>query len=349
MRVLQLIDSLEAGGAERMAVSIANSLVGEIEASHICVTRKEGSLKKSIVPDVSYLFLGKKSSLDLFSLLRLRKYVARNRITLIHAHSTSFFFGVLLKLTNPKLKLIWHAHHGEKVNASRKNYKALYASSYLIDKIITVNKPLMEWCKNTLAVKEVYFLPNFVPMTSLDLDFKPASKVVVHLANLKTPKNHIMALKAFAIVAAKHPDWQLHLLGKDFNDDYSNELKAFVKANGLENSIIFLGAVDNIPAALSQASIGLLSSKSEGWPMALMEYGAMGLSVITTNAGASAEIVGHCAKVVSNDANLFANAINDYIENPEERYRDSKSLQLRIIENFSSKSVIPLYLKLYKN
>jgi hypothetical protein len=33
MRVLQIIDSLEAGGAERMAVNYANALANEIDFS----------------------------------------------------------------------------------------------------------------------------------------------------------------------------------------------------------------------------------------------------------------------------------------------------------------------------
>lgn len=44
MRILQLIDSLEAGGAERMAVTYANALVQEIAFSGLVATRKEGPL-----------------------------------------------------------------------------------------------------------------------------------------------------------------------------------------------------------------------------------------------------------------------------------------------------------------
>ena len=40
MRILQIIDSLEAGGAERMAVSYANALANEIEFSGLIATRK---------------------------------------------------------------------------------------------------------------------------------------------------------------------------------------------------------------------------------------------------------------------------------------------------------------------
>ncbi|WNH09649.1 hypothetical protein [Thalassobellus suaedae] len=65
MNVLQLIDSLHAGGAERVALNYANALVPKIETSYLCATREEGLLKESLSKDVPYIFLNKKSALDL--------------------------------------------------------------------------------------------------------------------------------------------------------------------------------------------------------------------------------------------------------------------------------------------
>ena len=48
MRILQIIDSLEAGGAERMAVNYANALANEMEFSGLVVTRKEGPLLNQV-------------------------------------------------------------------------------------------------------------------------------------------------------------------------------------------------------------------------------------------------------------------------------------------------------------
>lgn len=59
MRIVQIIDSLDAGGAERMAVNYANTLVGKIVFSGLIATRKEGVLKENLNPEVSYLFLKK--------------------------------------------------------------------------------------------------------------------------------------------------------------------------------------------------------------------------------------------------------------------------------------------------
>ncbi|HET7360923.1 MAG TPA: hypothetical protein VFI78_03235, partial [Salinimicrobium sp.] len=80
MKVLQLIDSLRPGGAEQMAVSYANALSSQIDASFLCCTRKEGLLKEKLMPKAEYLFLNKKSSLDPKAFFKFRNFVKKNKI-----------------------------------------------------------------------------------------------------------------------------------------------------------------------------------------------------------------------------------------------------------------------------
>ena len=104
MRVLQLIDSLRPGGAERMAVNYANALGKCIDASYLCCTRKEGLLKSKISSQVGYFFLNRQSTLDLKAISSLRYFVKENRIDLIQAHGNSWFIAVLVKITLPNIK-----------------------------------------------------------------------------------------------------------------------------------------------------------------------------------------------------------------------------------------------------
>jgi len=112
IKIIQIIDSLDAGGAERVAVNYANGLANMTEGSHICVTRKEGPLSKSIDPNVGYLYLNKKSVLDIKAVLKLKKYIVSQKINVIQAHSTSFFIAILVKIVLPKVKIVWHDHYG---------------------------------------------------------------------------------------------------------------------------------------------------------------------------------------------------------------------------------------------
>ena len=50
-----MIDSLESGGAERMTVTIANELVGQVSFSGLLSTRIEGNLKREIGANIKRL------------------------------------------------------------------------------------------------------------------------------------------------------------------------------------------------------------------------------------------------------------------------------------------------------
>ena len=112
MRIIQLIDSLEIGGAEKMAVNYANALAEKIAFSGLVATRKEGNLKDKLSSSVSYLFLERKNLFDLKAVLNLKRYCKANKVSHIQAHSSSFFLAVLVKLIYFKIRIIWHDHNG---------------------------------------------------------------------------------------------------------------------------------------------------------------------------------------------------------------------------------------------
>ncbi|NBU81997.1 MAG: alpha-1,4-N-acetylgalactosamine transferase, partial [Flavobacteriaceae bacterium] len=112
MRIVQIIDSLKIGGAEKMAVNYANALLNKIEFSGLVATRLEGNLKSELDEKVSYLFLNRKKIIDFGAFFRLRKYCKENKIDFIQAHGTSYFIAILVKLVYPKVKIVWHEHFG---------------------------------------------------------------------------------------------------------------------------------------------------------------------------------------------------------------------------------------------
>lgn len=348
MRVLQLIDSLEAGGAERVAVTIANALTTHTDASYLCSTRAEGPLRESINDEVKYLFLNKRRTFDLKALFRLKKFVKKNKIDIVHAHTTSFFFATLLKMICPRIKIIWHEHHGDKVNSEKWDHKALYFCSFFFFKIITVNNDLKEWCLKNLNTKKVLYLPNFIDLTLYDLEEKNRMKTIVCVANLRVPKNHLNLLRAFIIINSRFPDWKLQLVGKDYGDSYSQAVKEFIIAHELLEQVEILGSRRDISNLLNNASIGVLSSDSEGLPMALLEYGASGIAVVVTEVGYCKEVVGNSGKLVPvNDPLALANNITLYIEDEKQRIEDANNFNQRIRSEFSLKSTIPKLITIY--
>ena len=129
VKVLQIIDTLSAGGAEVLAVNIANELAKRGVESFLCVTRNEGVLKKTIDRKVGYLFLERKHSIDFFALLKLKFFVKKNQNNIIHAHSTSSFIAFCLKMIYPKVNIIWHDHYGkgEQINSRKSSLLSFFS------------------------------------------------------------------------------------------------------------------------------------------------------------------------------------------------------------------------------
>ena len=355
MRIVQIIDSLEAGGAERMAVNYANSLSNKIEFSGLIVTRKEGLLLNQINNKVPYLFLDRKRKIDFQAILKLRNYIKKNKIDLIHAHSSSFFIAVLVKLTMPKIKIIWHDHYGTRAKESKKQNRILILASLFFTAIFVVNHQLEEWSKKNMICKNVIFIPNFSlenkgqqQITNLK---GTNGKRIVFLANLKNPKNHILILKAFFDLKLNESDWSLHLIGKDYSDSYSDLLKSFIKLHSLENNIYLYGARNDVNNILSQASIGVLASTEEGFPVTLLEYSRGNLAVVSTN-------VGYCSTIIKNDFNgLLFSPFSDsdvksqllkLILDDSLRKKLSDNMKRSVLENYTEEIVIEKLILAYQ-
>ncbi|MDB2463046.1 glycosyltransferase, partial [Algibacter sp.] len=323
MRVLQLIDSLEAGGAERVAVNIANGLSSKIEASFLCATRKEGFLKESLLPEVGYVFLNKKKAIDFKAIKRLNSIIKKHDIQIIHAHSTSFFLATMARLINSKLVIVWHDHYGDSEYLENRKFKVLNRCSKCFSHIFSVNETLKTWAHVKLKFKNVSYLPNFAAINRTEGETKlkgVSRKRIVCLANLRPQKDHIMLFSAFEKVLKSYPEWTLHCVGKDLMDDYSKEVQNSIKKLGLDNAVYLYGSRPDVYNILKQSEIGVLSSKSEGLPLALLEYGFAKLAVVSTTAGECKTVINHKNNgllVEPNSPNELAKALIYCVENVE--------------------------------
>jgi glycosyltransferase involved in cell wall biosynthesis len=350
MRIIQIIDSLEAGGAERMAVNYANALANEIDFSGLITTRKEGSLLGQLDPKVPYLFLNKKRQFDFVALFRLRSFVLKNKVTHVHAHSTSFFLAFLLKLIQPSVKVIWHYHYGNSDILSKKRLIIFRLVLPFFYGVIAVNQKLKFWIVNILQSRNVIYLPNF-PCEPKEGKSKTVlkgnGKRIVSLANLREDKNHFLLLSVAQKLQLSHPEWTFHLIGKDFGDAYSRQIMKQIKESGLEKNVFLYGSKQDIAAILAQSEIAILTSQSEGLPVALLEYGLNQKATVVTNVGEIPMIIKNKKNgliVDSNNVDLFYHAIVELADNKIVRLEYGKALYTTIQTEYSAKSVLKIYL-----
>ena len=354
LKVIQLIDSLDTGGAEVLAVNIYNILPEYNIKSFICVTRKEGGLKDKI--NDNYIFLNKKKTVDFKAVFSLRKFIKKNEINIIHAHSTSFFIAFCVKILLPNIKIVWHDHYGKSEYLQKRKIQPLKFISSWFNYVISVNSNLEKWAKENLHTKQVEFVNNFSKIEDFN---EPCTflkgqegKKIVNLAGFRPQKDHLNLLKAFKIVIDECPNWSLHLIGKSYKDDYYKSIINFIKENKMNNHVFIYGERSDIKNILMQSSIGVLSSKSEGLPLSLLEYGLAKLPVVVTN-------VGECKELIkNNDTGVLVQSENDYqlgngilelIKHKKERNNFGDNLYKLVSSKYSSEVFFKRIIVIYQN
>ena len=187
------------------------------------------------------------------------KFCKKHKINYLQAHSSSFFTAFLLKMTLPSIQIIWHDHNGMSEFIGSQKTRVIQFCSYFFKGIVVVNDQLKQWAESTLNCKKVLYLPNF---TKLDYSIQAATKLkgtegkrIVYLANLRFQKNHFLALDVAEKMQISHPDWSLHLIGKDFDDAYSEQVKTTIIEKQLTNTVFIYGSRQDIVNVLQQASI----------------------------------------------------------------------------------------------
>lgn len=345
MRVMQLIDTLRPGGAERMALNYFFALEKSGYNSFIVVSREEGLLAEQVRFSPSYYYLKKSNSFDFLAFYRLKKIISINKIDIIQAHGSSWFWAVLCKISGSKIKVVWHDHYGDSENLDNRNDVLLKRFSNNFDGVISVNNNLKNWAKLNLRFKKsLVYLPNFVNQdTGKTKKLLGNNKLkLICVANLRPQKDHINLIKAFQAIQYKY-DVSLHLIGRNFEDDYYFNVKNLFDKNP---AIYYYGEVNSVVDFLSDADFGVLSSISEGMPLALLEYGISGLPVICTRVGECSTILEDDGLLVEpNNIDALSKAMEFYINNPELAKRDSLNFQRRIESNYSEAAVLSKFQK----
>jgi glycosyltransferase involved in cell wall biosynthesis len=172
-------------------------------------------------------------------------------------------------------------------------------------------------------------------------DFK-----IICVANLRPQKDHLNLLAAFAKLDIK--GISLHLIGTDPGTAYSKQVREEIGNSA--KKIYYYGSLSEVSGLLRKADLGVLSSRSEGLPLALLEYALARLPVVCTNVGQCKKVTVNSALLVpAGDPDALAAGIAKYYKDPERRKQDALCLQANIKKAYSKEKVLPLFLNFYIN
>ena len=300
-------DTLQVGGAEQVAVDIANTLDRRTHEVLFCATRSDGLLRAGLRDDVQVLVLGRSATWDLIKLRRFGQFVREERIDIIHSHGrgTMRFVALCRALGLIDARHVFHDHFG-RLHLDRSAGPGLRIPLQRgIDAYIGVETRLCRWAIDVVGLSPEHVhlvrsgveLERFVTAAPIDLraefDLGECELALVMVANFRPQKDHPTLFRALAELPVDQRErLRVVICGSTTsNPDYFDGCTAMLDRLGVAHLVRAIGVRDDAPALMAGADAGVFSSKNESGPLVILEYMASALPFVATETGEIAHAV----------------------------------------------------------
>lgn len=153
-----------------------------------------------------------------------------------------------------------------------------------LDVVVTQTELGMRWIEDNTNAKKVTTIPNpvFFPLPILqpkiNIPTTTDYKTILSVGRLTEQKQFHHLISTYAKIHSKHPKWKLAIAGEG---NLAATLQKQVYELGLSESVTLLGRVGNVGEWYHHCDIFVMTSKTEGFPNALIEAMSHGLPVIS--------------------------------------------------------------------
>ncbi len=172
---------------------------------------------------------------------------------------------------------------------------------------------------------------------------------LLYVGRLVPVKNHDMLLLAFHLALSSLPNLRLWMVG---DGSERQRLESMASELGIATKVTFWGQQLDVSRFFSAADAFIMSSKSEGLPMSLIQAFSVGLPAIVTNVGGMGEVVrqaGAGYSVRADDFREMAAAIQSVATNDAERKNFSLAAEASFQSQFKLEAMVKSYSRLYMN
>lgn len=213
--------------------------------------------------------------------------------------------------------------------------------------VVVLTDGVRGWAEGFVKSHAVHVIPNPVSLSAVEhnggLDLDRLGGTIAAMGRLAPQKGFDILLKAFARCAGTHSDWSLIILGEG---EERKRLEELAVGLGIKDRVKMPGRAQDPFQVLCGTDLFVLSSRYEGFPMALVEAMACKLAVISTDCPSGPrEIVRDGVDgvlVPPNDVHALAAAMDRLMADPAERHRLG-ARAVEVIERFSIERIMNMW------
>jgi glycosyltransferase involved in cell wall biosynthesis len=316
--VLLLIRALSVGGAERQVVQLANALAQQGIPVSIVTLYENGPLEQAIDGRrVRRFSLGKRGRWDMLRpLIRLVRLLRRERPAILYAFlpAQTALAGLLHPFLPPH-RLVFGLRSSLDYRQTDWLQRLVYALETRLARhaaLIIANSEAGRQAalRRGMPADRVVVIGNLIDTVAFAPD--PAGRarqraawgiaetapLIGMAARLDPMKGHGTFLEAASLVLRHQPACRFVLIGSG-PEPYAACLAATADRLGLGKALVWAGECQDMRAAYNALDLAVLSSlEGEGFPNAVAEAMACGVSVAATDVGDTARVIGTTGLVV---------------------------------------------------
>ena len=356
-KLLIVITLAEVGGAQTCVAQLLPALVREYDVT--VATHGDGPLRSAIhesgARSVELAQLRRRIGLrDVAALVELVRLIRSLRPQIVHTHSSKA--GILGRLAAAicRTPVVLFTAHGWafKAEPGFKSRLYLHADRWvgrITSTVICVSETekVHGLAARTCRADRTVVIRNGVDARGFrsEAPTNHHDPVLVTVGRLQAPKDFPTLIAALARL--RDVSFRARIVG----DGPDRQLvTAAIREAGLEDSVELLGGRDDVAALLADADCFVLSSRSEGLPLSVLEAMASGLPVVASDVGGVHELVDEATGtlVPPNDPDALAEALRHLLLDPALRRKLGSAGHARVLTDFTVERFQQAHLELYR-
>jgi len=286
------------------------------------------------------------------------RFLRREKVCALHVqHATALILSAIPARLSGVQRIVMteHALHQFKADASYRRAARRYCR--LAHEVTVVHPSLIEYFRNEIAVpaEHLHYVPNGVPIAAspdrrhilrAQYGVLETAFLFVYTGRLHPVKDLGTLLDAVAALPAEVRErLRLWIVG---DGEEREPLESKQRALNLTETVRFLGARADVPEILAEADGFIMTSITEGLPMALIEAMAAGVPCVATAVGGIPELFEGDAGLLApaRDATAIAARMTELVRDVAHRNRIIAHARAKVERDNNLETVVTRYLAL---
>lgn len=324
MRILVVINSLNAGGAEKLVLDSLPLIKAKGNEVHLLLLTANETPFLSKLERAGHIKTHKISAGSLYNpllILRIRKLLSKFDLVHVHLFPALYWTAIASRLSIRKPILVFTEHNtsNRRRNIFFKILDRFIYSSY--SSIVVISNEVKQQLKKHIGGRDERFtlIPNGIDLESFNraspakLIFETSDSVIITMvASFTSQKDQDTLIRALTYL---ENTFKLVLVG---DGPRRNECEQLARNLKLEERVEFVGIREDVPSILKASSVIVLSSYYEGVSLSAIEGMASGRPFIGADVpGLKNMVEGYGLLFPQGDSEILASLIKELSQNSE--------------------------------